>query len=355
MENKTKKIAVLGYGTVGSGVVELFDKNRELIKKKIGQAIEVKYILDIREFKNDKYQDKHIKDFEKILNDTEVEIVAEVIGGATFAYEYTKRLLESGKSVVTSNKELVSKKGPELLEIARKNHVKYLFEASVGGGIPIIHPILNCLCANEITEVIGILNGTTNYILTQMIKENKTFEEALKSAQELGYAESNPEADIKGYDACRKISILASLVLGKYINPDDIYVEGIDKVTLEDVAKAEHEGYVIKLLGYYKKVSDTEIEIFVSPCAIAEGSSLAHVDDVFNKVLIRGDATGEVEFYGRGAGKFPTASAVCSDIIECIHNTIQPKIEEQSDIQIRKVEEIFSKYIDGTKIPILDL
>lgn len=354
MEKKIKKIAVLGYGTVGSGVVELLDKNKDMIEKRIGQTLEVKYILDIRDFSNDKYQEKHTKNFEIILKDDEIEIVAEVIGGATVAYEYTKRLLESGKSVVTSNKELVSKKGPELLKIAEDNHVKYLFEASVAGGIPIIHPILNCLCANEIDNIVGILNGTTNYILTQMIKENKTFEEALKRAQELGYAESNPEADVKGHDACRKISILASLVLGKYINPDRIYTKGIDEVTLDDVEKADKQGYVIKLLGYYKKLSGTEIEIFVSPCAVKKNHLLANVENVFNKVVVSGDATGEVAFYGKGAGKLPTASAVCSDIIECIQRTLQPKIAKESNIQIREFSKIDFKYIKGTKIPILN-
>lgn len=348
-----KKIAVLGYGTVGSGVVELFDKNKDLIEKKIGQKIEVKYILDIRDFSNDKYADKHIKDFEIILNDSEIEIVAEVIGGATVAYEFTKKLLERGKSVVTSNKELVAKKGPELLEIAKKNNVKYLFEASVGGGIPVIHPMLNCLCANEINEIVGILNGTTNYILTKMIKENRTFEDALKTAQELGYAESNPAADIQGHDACRKISILASLALGEHINPEKIYTNGIENITLDDVEKAEKQGYVIKLLGYYKKVSNEEVEIFVSPCAIKKEHLLANVEDVFNEIIINGDTTGEVAFYGKGAGKFPTASAVCSDIIECTKNAINPIINNECHKKIKEFNEIKFEYIKGTNIPIL--
>lgn len=348
-----KNIAVLGYGTVGSGVVELLENNREIIEQRIGEEFRVKYILDIRDFPDDKYQDKHVKDFNIILDDAEIDIVAEAIGGATIAYEYTKKLLEAGKSVVTSNKELVSKKGPELIKIAKENNVKYLFEASVGGGIPIIHPILNCLVANEIYEIVGILNGTTNYILTKMINENKTFEETLKEAQDLGYAESNPAADVEGNDTCRKISILSSLALGKYINPDKIYTKGITEVSLEDIEKADKQGYVVKLVGYYKKLTNDRIQVFVSPCAISKKHLLANVEDVFNKVIVRGDATGEVAFYGKGAGKFPTASAVCSDIIECINGTIQPKINEENSVQIQSFEDIKFEYIKGTNIPIL--
>lgn len=348
-----KNVAVLGYGTVGSGVVELLENNAELIKQRTGEEFRVKYILDIRDFPNDKYQDKHVKDFNIILNDAEINIVAEVIGGATIAYEYTKELLEAGKSVVTSNKELVSKKGSELLKIAKENNVKYLFEASVGGGIPVIHPILNCLVANEIYEIVGILNGTTNYILTKMINENKTFEEALKDAQDLGYAESNPSADIEGHDACRKISILSSLALGKYVNPDNIYTKGITEVSLEDVEKANKQGYVIKLVGCYKRLANGKIQVFVSPCAVNKKHLLANVEDVFNKVVVKGDAIGEVAFYGKGAGKFPTASAVCSDIIECIKDTVQPRIEENDGVQIENFENIKFEYIKGTNIPIL--
>lgn len=349
-----KNIAVLGYGTVGSGVVELLDKNSEIIKQRTGDEFKVKYILDIRDFSNDKYQDKHIKDFNIILNDSEIDIVAEAIGGATIAYEYTKRLLEAGKNVVTSNKELVSKKGTELLKIAKENNVKYLYEASVGGGIPIIHPILNCIVSNEIYEIVGILNGTTNYILTKMVNENKTFEEALREAQNLGYAESNPSADIDGHDTCRKISILSSLALGKYVNPDNIYTKGITEVSLEDIEKADKQGYVIKLIGYYKRLSNDKIKIFVSPCAINKKHLLANVEDVFNQIIVRGDAIGEVAFYGKGAGKFPTASAVCSDIIECIKDTIKPNIQENSSVKIEKFDNIKFEYIEGTQIPIIE-
>lgn len=348
-----KKVAVLGYGTVGSGVVELLDNNQKIIQEKTGEKIEVKYILDIRDFPEDKYQDKHVKDFNIILKDSEVDIVAEVIGGATVAYEFTKKLLEAGKSVVTSNKELVSKKGPELLKIAEEHGVKYLFEASVGGGIPILHPLMNCLEANDIYEIVGILNGTTNYILTRMIEENIPFQEALKEAQDLGYAESNPSADIEGMDACRKISILASLALGKYVNPDKIYTRGISDITLKDVEKAEKQGYVIKLLGYYKRLLGDKIAIFVSPCAISKKHLLAGVNDVFNEVIIKGDCTGEVAFYGKGAGKFPTASAVCSDIIECTKSTIQPKMDANCEVAIENFENVKFEYIEGTNIPIL--
>lgn len=348
-----KKVAVLGYGTVGTGVVELLDNHCEMIREKTGEEFVVKYILDILDFPEDKYKDKHVKDFNMIVNDPEIDIVVEVIGGATVAYEFTKQSLEAGKHVVTSNKELVSKKGPELLKIAKEHGVKYLFEASVGGGIPILHPLMNCLETNDIYEIVGILNGTTNYILTRMIKGNKTFQEALKEAQDLGYAESNPAADVEGKDACRKISILGSLVLGKYINPDKIYTRGITDITLKDLEKAEKQGYVIKLLGFYRKQLKDKIQVFVSPCAVAKSHLFSRVNDVFNEVIVKGDCTGEVAFYGKGAGKFPTASAVCSDIIKCTKNTVQPKIETDCEVEIELFESMKFEYIEGTNIPIL--
>ena len=242
-------VGELGYGTVGSGVVELLDKNKDIIRKRTKEEINVKYILDIKDFKGDKYEYKIIKDFNLILNDKEISTLAELIGGVTIAYEYTKKLLEAGKNVVTSNKELVSVKGEELLKIARKNNVKYLFEASVGGGIPVIHPLLQCLTANKINKIIGIMNGTTNYILTKMIQYKIDFKEALKNAQKLGYAEGNPDADILGYDACRKICILSDLAYGININPDLVHVEGIDNLSLEDIENADRLGYVVKLIG----------------------------------------------------------------------------------------------------------
>lgn len=344
-------IAVLGYGTVGSGVVELLDKNRDTIKKNVGEEINVKYILDIRDFENDKYQEKIIKDFNTIINDREISIVAEVIGGATVAYEYTKRLLQSGVNVVTSNKELVATKGAELLKIARDKNVKYLFEASVGGGIPIIHPLLQCLEANNINEIIGIMNGTTNYILTKMKNDNISFDVALKQAQEFGYAERNPDADIKGFDTCRKICILSSLAYEEEIDPDNISVKGIEDLTLEDVKKAEEQGYVVKLVGFSRRTNEGSIEIFVAPCAIEKNNPLANVNDVYNAILVNGDMVGNVMFYGKGAGKFPTASAVCSDIIECVNLKSDRNINLREDrVYIGKPE---LPMLKGTNFPIV--
>ena len=344
-------IAVLGYGTVGSGVVELLDKNRDTIKKNVGEEINVKYILDIRDFENDKYQEKIIKDFNTIINDREISIVAEVIGGATVAYEYTKRLLQSGVNVVTSNKELVATKGAELLKIARDKNVKYLFEASVGGGIPIIHPLLQCLEANNINEIIGIMNGTTNYILTKMKNDNISFDVALKQAKEFGYAERNTDADIKGFDTCRKICILSSLAYEEEIDPDNISVKGIEDLTLEDVKKAEEQGYVVKLVGFSRRTNEGSIEIFVAPCAIEKNNPLANVNDVYNAILVNGDMVGNVMFYGKGAGKFPTASAVCSDIIECVNLKSDRNINLREDrVYIGKPE---LPMLKGTNFPIV--
>ncbi len=312
------KIAVLGYGTVGSGVAELFEDNRENIVEKTGKDIEVKYILDVRDFPGDKFESKIVHDFSVIENDDEIEVVVETIGGATFAYDFTRRALSKGKHVVTSNKELVSEKGDELFEIAENAGVRYLFEAAVGGGIPVIHPIYDCLSANKIESIVGILNGTTNYILTKMLNENQTFEDALKKAQELGYAEKDPTADVKGYDTCRKICILASLAFGKHIYPKSVYTEGIDTLSLETVKKAKEKGYSVKLLGSAKKSEDGKLEIFVSPCAIPEKHPLANVDDVYNGITVTGNKVGKVTFFGRGAGKDATASAVCSDVIEAL-------------------------------------
>ncbi len=310
------KVAVLGHGVVGSGVVELFEKNRNSIEAKAGQPMEVKYILDIRDFPDLPYSDKFTKDFNQILNDEEVSVVAEVMGGLSPAFEYVKSLLEKGKSVVTSNKELVAAKGAELLRIAREHNVNFFFEASVGGGIPIIRPMHQCLAANQISEVAGILNGTTNFILTKMIQEQMDFDEALELAQQLGYAERNPAADVEGQDTCRKICILASLAYGKHVYPNNVYTEGITNLTLEDVAYAEDWGGVIKLIGRAKRLDEGKLTVTVFPAFIGKHSQLANIDDVFNGILIRGDATGDVVFYGRGAGKFPTASAVVADMID---------------------------------------
>ena len=308
------KIAVMGYGVVGSGTVEVFYKNLESIEKKIGDSIDIKYILDLRDFSGTPYDEKFIKTFDTIINDDEITVVAEVIGGINPAYQYVKSLLEAGKSVVTSNKELVAEKGAELLRIARDKNVNFFFEASVGGGIPIIRPLHHCLSANEIDEIAGILNGTTNFILTKMISEGMAFDEALALAQKFGYAERDPSADIDGHDACRKICILASLAFGKHIYPKDVYTEGISSITAEDVQFCDDFGSKIKLIGWASKKND-KIAVMVCPAFISETSQLAGVNDVFNAILVRGDATGDVMFYGKGAGKLPTASAVVSDII----------------------------------------
>ena len=310
------KIAVLGHGVVGSGVCEVIHENQESIIRRAGQPIEVKRILDLRDFDGLPYRDKFTKNFDDILNDDEISIVVEVMGGVSPAFEFSVASLKKGKSVVTSNKELVAAKGAQLLKIARENNCNYFFEASVGGGIPIIRPMHMCLAANEIDEIAGILNGTTNFILTKMIKEGTSFDEALKTAQDLGYAERNPAADVEGYDACRKICILASLAFGRHVYPEYVHTEGITKITLEDVAYAESWGGVIKLIGEAKRIPESErIECLVAPAFVNGESQLANIDDVFNGVLVRGNATGDVVFYGKGAGKLPTASAVVADVI----------------------------------------
>ena len=314
-------VAVMGYGTVGSGVVEVLSKNHDSIVKRSTQSeLEVKYILDLRDFPGDPNADKMIKDFNIILNDDDVKAVVETMGGLHPAFEFVSSCLKAGKSVVTSNKELVAAKGCELLSMAAENNVNFLFEASVGGGIPIIRPISQCLAANEIDEIAGILNGTTNFILTMMIEKNMSFEDALRLAQENGYAEKDPTADVEGHDACRKICILASLCFGKHVYPESVYTEGITKITLDDVAYINAYGGVIKLLGRAKRVDSGKIFAAVTPAVVMQGSQLASVNDVFNAILVRGDATGDVVFYGKGAGKLPTASAVVADVIDCARN-----------------------------------
>ena len=310
-----KNVAVLGFGTVGSGVVEVICEND--FTQKAGEPISVKAILEIREFPDSPYNKLIVNDYEKILNDPEIDIVVETMGGVNPAYPFTKKALEKGKSVVTSNKELVSTHGAELLRIAKENGVNYLFEASVGGGIPIIRPISNCLAANEITEIMGILNGTTNYILTKMIKNGESFEDALADAQAKGYAERNPAADVEGHDTCRKIAILSALAYGKHIDSTDIKTEGITKITLKDVEYAESVNHVIKLIGSSKKIGD-KVYAKVGPLMLPRGHALSEVDGVFNAILVKGSATGDVMFYGKGAGKMPTASAVVADIIDIV-------------------------------------
>lgn len=310
-------IAIIGHGVVGSGTVELFEKNKASIEKKIGRSVEIKKILDLREFSDSPYAYKFTKNFDDILNDSEIEVVAEVVGGKTFAYDYTKRLLEAGKSVVTSNKELVATHGAELLEIAHKHNVNYLFEASVGGGIPIIRPLNKCLAGNSIEHIAGILNGTTNFILTKMIREQMDFATALKMAQELGYAEADPTADVEGHDACRKICILASLAFGKHVYPEYVHCSGITRITPEDVEYAENAGYAIKLIGDARPVGD-KISAIVSPRFVPKTNLLSSVDDVYNAIAVTGDGVGDTLFYGKGAGKLPTASAVVGDIIDAL-------------------------------------
>lgn len=310
-------IAVLGHGTVGSGVVEVLTKNSESINKRAGEAIEIKKILDLRDF-DVPYSDKFTKDFSEIENDPEIKIVVECMGGCTFAYDYAKRALLAGKSVVTSNKEMVAEKGYELLTIAKENNLNFLFEASVGGGIPIIRPLSQCMAANEVSEIAGILNGTTNYILTRMINEGASFEDCLKTAQELGYAERDPSADVDGHDACRKICILASLAFGKHVYPESVKTEGIRNITSDDVKYCAAWGGAIKLIGRVVMNEDGKVFINVAPRFVPHCCQLSTIDDVFNGILVRGDATGDVVFYGRGAGKLPTASAVVADVIDCV-------------------------------------
>lgn len=310
-------IAILGHGVVGSGVAEVIFNHEKNIEKKSKKQICIRHILDLREFPELSYSNLFTKDFNEILNDDSVLIVVEVMGGIHPAYEYVKACLEKGKSVVTSNKELVAQCGAELLKIAESNNVNFLFEASVGGGIPVLRPIAQCLAANDLYEVLGILNGTTNFILTKMVEEQMPFEEALKLAQQLGYAEREPSADIDGHDACRKICILAALAFGKHVYPDQVNTQGIRNVTVADTEFAASAGYVVKLIGRAKLLENGHITAAVFPAFINKSNQLSGVDDVFNAIMVRGDAIGDVMFYGRGAGKLPTASAVVADVIDC--------------------------------------
>ena len=354
-------IAILGHGVVGSGVVEVLSSHRESLATRAREEIHIKYILDLREFPDSPFADRFTKDFEQIVNDPDVRVVVEVMGGLNPAFDYVRRSLLAGKSVVTSNKELVAAKGAQLLQIAQDNNVNFLFEASVGGDIPIIRPISQCLAANEVTEIAGILNGTTNFILTKMIREQMTFEDALALAQKLGYAERNPAADIEGHDACRKICILASLAFGKHVYPEQVHTEGITGVTLEDVAYAEAWGGVIKLIGRVKVLEDKRLQIVVAPMILSRESQLSSVDDVFNGIMVRGDATGDVVFYGKGAGKLPTASAVVADVIDCIKHFKARKYlywsEGSSDYVADYREDVFAFYVrllstDSAAVPL---
>lgn len=310
-------VAIMGHGTVGSGVAEILTTHKQKLFKAVGEELYVKHILDLREFPDSPLADRFTKNFEDIVNDIEVRVVVEVMGGTNPAYDFVKRCLQAGKSVVTSNKELVAKYGAELLAVAKENNANFLFEASVGGGIPIIRPLSQCLVANEVDEIAGILNGTTNFIFGKMINDNMDFSDALKLAQDLGYAERNPEADIEGHDACRKICILASLAFGKHIYPDNVYTKGISEITLDDVKYADSLNYVIKLIGDVKKTEDGKLDILVAPMLLSKDCILSDINDVFNGILVKGDCTGDVMFYGKGAGKLPTASAVVADVVDC--------------------------------------
>lgn len=317
-----KKFAVLGHGVVGSGVVELFYKNKANIEKHAGSEMDIKYILDLRDFPDSPYKDKFTKNFDDILNDDEVVAVAECMGGVEPAFTFTKKLLEKGKSVSTSNKELVAKKGDILLKSAKEHNCNFFFEASVGGAIPIIRPLHRCLAANDITKVSGILNGTTNFILTKMYNDNMPFSEALALAQKLGYAEKDPTADIEGHDACRKICIISSLVFGKHVYPESVFTKGISDIQLCDVSSADMLGYSIKLIATVSKTSNGKILPVVMPMLVPSENIIAGVSDVFNAVLVYGDGIDKTMFYGRGAGKLPTASAVLGDIIESVKHDV---------------------------------
>jgi len=310
------QIAIMGHGVVGSGVAEVLLCNADTIARKAGEKIAIKRILDLREFPDSPLADRFTKSFEDIVSDPEIRIVVETMGGLRPAYDFVKRCLENGKSVVTSNKELVAAKGDELLALAKQNNLNFLFEASVGGGIPILRPLYQCLAANEVTEIAGILNGTTNFMLTKMITEDLSFEEALALAQRLGYAERDPSADIHGHDACRKICILASLAFGHHVLPEQVTTDGIAAVTGEDVAAAASLNGVVRLIGRAKKLADGRLHVLVAPMVVPESCLLSHVEDVFNAILVRGNALGDAVFYGRGAGKLPTASAVVADVID---------------------------------------
>ncbi|HJB70060.1 MAG TPA: homoserine dehydrogenase [Candidatus Flavonifractor avistercoris] len=318
-------VAILGFGVVGSGVAEVLATNGPHIDQKVDDLIRLKYILDVRDFPDSPFADKVVHDFSVIENDPEVSIVVETIGGAKAALDFTRRALRAGKSVVTSNKELVAEHGCELLKLAAEQGVSYLFEASVGGGIPILRPLNQCLAANEIEEITGILNGTTNYILTRMIRGGLSFDAALKEAQANGYAEQDPTADIEGHDACRKICILASLAFGRHIYPRQVPAEGITGVTLSDVAWAESCGKKLKLLGRAIRQADGRVCAYVSPHLVDVENPLAGVEDVFNAIAVKGNAIGDVMFYGRGAGKLPTASAVVADVIDAAKHRDEKK------------------------------
>lgn len=332
-----KKIAVMGYGTIGSGVVEVFEVNKEIIAKRVGEEIEVKYILDLRDFPGTPAEHKIVHDVRTILDDPEISVVVETMGGVEPARTFVEQALLAGKNAVTSNKDLVAKCGPELMDAARKNHVGFSFEAAVGGGIPIIRPINEALTGDEIEEITGILNGTTNFILTKMNTEGRSFEEVLKEAQELGYAERNPSADVDGFDAARKIAILTSLATGKLVNYEDLYTEGITAISDVDFKYAKVLQKGIKLFASCKKVGDRYCAM-VAPRLVGKTHPLYGVNDVFNAVMVKGNMVGDLMFYGAGAGKLPTASAVAADVIDCIKRADDPAVYGWSEEKLELMD-----------------
>ena len=345
------KIAVLGYGTVGSGVVEVIQTNRDLINQKIGDSLEIKYILDLKEFPGSPIEKLIVHDFEEIVNDEEVKVVVEVMGGVEPAYTFVKKSLLAGKSVATSNKALVAKHGAELLAIAKEKNLNFLFEASVGGGIPIIRPLNTSLSADDIEEITGILNGTTNYMLTKMFYEGAQYDEVLKEAQDNGFAERNPEADVEGYDACRKIAILSSLISGHQVDFEDIYTEGITQITKEDMMYAKEMKMTIKLLASSKRDGD-HLHAIVAPALLGNEHPLYSVNGVFNAVFVNGNMLGDAMFYGSGAGKLPTASAVVADVVDeakHLHRNIMTmwKNEKLELLPIEDTEKRFFVRISG--------
>ena len=344
-------IAVLGYGTVGSGVVEVLEKNKDVINQRAGDEISVKYVLDLRDFPGDPIQEKIVHDIDVIINDPEVQIVVEVMGGVEPAYTFVKRCLEAGKSVATSNKALVAKHGATLLSIAREREINFLFEASVGGGIPIIRALNSSLTADRIEEITGILNGTTNYMLTKMFYEGAQYDEVLKEAQDNGFAERNPEADVEGYDACRKIAILSSLISGHQVDFEDIYTEGITQITKEDMMYAKEMKMTIKLLASSKRDGD-HLHAIVAPALLGNEHPLYSVNGVFNAVFVNGNMLGDAMFYGSGAGKLPTASAVVADVVDeakHLHRNIMTmwKSEKLELLPIEDTEKRFFVRISG--------
>lgn len=347
-------VGVLGYGTVGSGVVEIIQTNHDIIAKRVGTEVQMKYVLDLRDFPGDPVEKILVHDFEVIKNDPDVQIVVETMGGLHPAYEFVKASLEAGKSVCTSNKALVAAFGPELLQIAAENHVNFMFEASVGGGIPIIRPLKTSLAPDEIEEISGILNGTTNYILTEMTDQGSVFDDVLKDAQDKGYAEKDPTADVEGYDTCRKIAILTSLAYGKQLDFEDIYTEGITKITDRDICYARKLKAKIKIFGSSKKVGN-QVSAMVAPKLITAEHPLYSVDGVFNAILVKGNMVGDVMFYGQGAGKLATASAVVSDVMDCArHQGINiDTLWESEKLDLVPVDDVKNRFfvrVSGTPL-----